>query len=301
MTSRIAASDATGALVDLLDQRMQRWARTTPARALSGAPAFREPGDVIVRHLDEHRRSLAIACEAGDGVERMAGRTLAWLRGHNQFVEVDEPTLRDVYRDGSQATARLLVETRSADALAAGLRDVLQTHVGRLRELVRRWLGDAPRAVVASTYSPVLQLQALGDPRPCPPVLDLGSGDGALVAHLRADGIDTVGLDRDPGHAGAIQGDWLHADYGVDRWGTVLAHLSFSLHFLHHELARSARIRDYARTYRRILASLRPGGTFAYVPAVPPIEHALDPDRYLVTRHPVPFALADAVHVQRIA
>ncbi|HEY6878180.1 MAG TPA: hypothetical protein VI299_09175, partial [Polyangiales bacterium] len=74
----------------------------------------------------------------------------------------------------------------------------------------------------------------------------------------------------------------------LGRYGTIVSHQAFSLHFLHHHHAAGDTAFDYARTFMAILRALVPGGVFAYAPGLPFIESVLT--GYRVQR--VPFAPA---------
>jgi hypothetical protein len=151
--------------------------------------------------------------------------------------------------------------------------------------------GPNPRHVVASEYSAALQLSVLGvsDMVLAEPILDVGCGEQAtLVRALVAKGKKAHGLDFDAPVDVATAADWLKYPFGNERWGSVLSHQGFSLHFLHYELAKSAVAFDYARVYMSILRSLAPGGLFAYIPSLPFIEQHLARATYKMERQPLP-------------
>ncbi len=230
---------------------------------------------------------------AGDGAARLGAlvpdalapaitrELAAWLWARNQFLELDAAARSELERSVVRALQRLRDPSEVAAALAA--------HRAELAAFVRARLGHAPREVVCAEYSPALQLELLGITVPTllAPVLDVGCGPGAaLVRFLRAQGVAAEGLDRlAPAQAGRA-GDWLTHPYGNARWGTVLSHLGFSLHFLHYHQAPGDRAYAYARAYMAILRSLRLGGRFAYTPSLPFIEALLDARVYRVQRAP---------------
>jgi len=159
-----------------------------------------------------------------------------------------------------------------------------------LAAVFREALGNAPREVTAGIYSPDLQLAVLGlavdDLEE--PILDIGCGESAsLVRHLRAAGLEARGIDREAKADVAERADWLTYDYGSARWGSMLSHLGFSLHFMHQEMKRSELAFDYARVYMRMLKGLLHGGTFAYVPGLPFIEAMLPKSDFEVKRVPL--------------
>lgn len=218
---------------------------------------------------------LAEAAAAGD----LADQLVRWLHRHNQFLYATAQTraeLAQVYVQAMADTAELLAEARALPEVEAGLPHLFAEHHQRLALALKVAFGTRLRDTVQAEYSPGLQLAMLGLDRVETPVLDVGCGaTAALVAHLRAAGIEAVGMDRDAQAPGVVQADWLTQDYGRGIWGTVISHLGFSLHFLHHHLSDHELAFDYARAYMRILASLRVGGRFAYAPALPFLEAVL--------------------------
>lgn len=218
---------------------------------------------------------LASAAAAGD----LADQLVRWLHRHNQFLYATAQTraeLGQVYAQTLADTAELLAEARSEQEVEDGLPELLAEHHQRLALALKVAFGTRLRDTVQAEYSPTLQIAVLGLDRVETPVLDVGCGaTAALVDYLRDAGIEGVGMDRDAQAPGVVQADWLTQDYGRGIWGTVISHLGFSLHFLHHHLSDHELAFDYARAYMRILASLRVGGRFAYAPALPFLEAVL--------------------------
>jgi hypothetical protein len=151
---------------------------------------------------------------------------------------------------------------------------------------------DPPAAWLCAEYSVTLQLRVLAlEPAAlAEPILDLGCGASAsLIRELRRLGKDAHGLDRARStEPGVRLGDWLDFDLGRGRWGTVLSHMGFSNHFVHHHLRSGESAARYARRYMDVLAALRPQGLFAYAPGLPFLERLLPRERYALSRHPVP-------------
>jgi hypothetical protein len=188
------------------------------------------------------------------------------------------------------------------DEIAAGQprAPIFEARKAALAQLFREILGSEPREVTSATYSPELQLAVLGLSADAlrEPILDVGCGeDAALVRFLRARGKDARGIDhRVVSSEVATRADWLTHEYGVSRWGTITSHLGFTLHFMHQEMKRSDLAFEYARAYMRIVRSLAPGGTFAYVPGVPFIESMLPAGEHVVGRVALaPDLVTDAV------
>jgi hypothetical protein len=232
----------------------------------------------------------ALAAEAAEAdpasLRVLRDDLVAWLRRRNQFVVIDR-TGEDELDAGIESLAVEL-----ADAEPEDQQDIVDEHLERFVDFVRERLGDAPKDVIAGEYSAALQLDVLGLRIASmePPILDVGCGAKAsLVKALRAQGLDACGIDSGALEAGtppevATIADWLTYDYGSARWGTVVSHLGFSLHFLHQHHASPQGARAYAETYLRIIRSLRPGGVFAYAPSLPFFEPVLPKEGLLITR-----------------
>lgn len=227
---------------------------------------------------------------------------LRWVWQKNQFFELDgegERALEARYREWLERAQAILSRDAPDAEIGAELGELFRDHRVAVAELIRSQLGPAPRDVVSSEYSPDLVLAILGlSPESLvDPVLDVGCGRTATVVRLlRASGRDARGVDRDAPDDVATRSDWLRFDYGSERWGTVLSHLGFSLHFLHYHLKSDDRSLIYAHAFMRILRSLEVGGTFAYAPALPFIEALLPPDKYACESGALPEALrGDAI------
>ena len=247
-------------------------------------------GDRIIERLAraslaELERAEPFACDdapvAPGDADRVAAALESAVAKKNQFA-ASEPELAGAVR--REVTAMF-------DAIARGepRAEAMERAATALRVALGRALGPSPREVTCGAYSPELQLAVLGlTPSAMrEPILDVGSGDGALVRHLRAAGKDARGLDREaPDEPWFVRGDWLAFDYGARRWGTILSHLGFSLHFMHQEMKSSDLAFEYARAYMRVVRALAPGGTFAYVPGLPFIEAMLPPE-FRVLRVPL--------------
>jgi hypothetical protein len=213
-----------------------------------------------------------------------------WLWSRNQFALLDDAA-RGELADG---VARALAQMEQTNQVGPALRQ----HRRELAAFVRAHFGDAPRDVVCAEYDPALQLALLGlyADELAEPVLDIGCGArAALVQLLREQhGVEAHGIDRaieqDVAPEVASTADWLSFAYPRGKYGSVLSHHGFTLHFLHHHLAAGDTAFDYARTYMTILRSLAPGGRFAYTPGLPFLESMLDASLYRV--HRVPFAEA---------
>jgi hypothetical protein len=306
-------------LGELVALRLEALAPVSLA-ALTSGPAP-EAGAAIVALLYAHASAIvAWLGTAGEGTEGPAAGwasqpaqvlrrgLVRWLQQRNQFLQVDPRGAREL--DGLcgaalAEVAALLATAPAPSAIADGLRAVIDRLRPRLAAFVHARLGAAPRDVVCGHYAPSLQLEVLGlapdgdgdhAAALADPILDIGCGaDAALVRFLRAAGRDAVGIDRDAPADVATAADWLTYAYGADRWATLISHLGFSLHFLHHHHRAAPAAAAYARTYMAMLRSLRVGGRFAYAPALPFLEPLLPP-AYRVERVP----LADALQTPAV-
>lgn len=271
--------------------------RTAPPTDL--AAAIFEDRAVLLAWLEE---VLAAPRGAGwhlDPAGHLAARVLRWLAARNQFLPLDdacEASLAALHRDALREGAAALRQAGSASALAAALQPVVARYQAGLAALVRGLAapgaGLALREVVAAEYDPELQLRVLGlDPAAlAEPILDLGCGaEARLVRWLRARGLDAEGIDRaaEPGE-GILRAGWLEVPLRPRTLGTVVSHLGFSLHFLHHHLRAGDEAARHARRYMEILGALRPGGVFAYAPGLPFVEEHLPPSAWRVERTAVP-------------
>jgi len=277
------------------------------------------------------RRRKAVVSWAGKSKNRerlayyLAEMTLAFTHHRNQFLPFSQDhikRLQHIYGQAISETLHLL-QTAEARNWQPAYRMLLKCHFVRLQAIMasllppalqQRWIY---RDALASEYSPEWQLKVLGGDSAelGPPILDLGCGKmGNLVAHLRALGIDAYGLDRfAEGGPGFIRGDWFEFHFEARKWSAIISHLAFSNHFWFHHMNPQGEPERYAKLFRIILESLKPGGTFVYFPSLPFFERLLEPDQYHVRNYEIvlPPALAQTLkaepspifstHVQRIA
>lgn len=293
---------AATTLVALLAARLRVWSEGSLAALCARGPAREDPGEALAAHLWDHRdalrswlRTARDAGTSGPVVTAMRGWLRRWLWSRNQFLALDDEASAQL----GALSLRVLCDAHAALAatdladLRARLGVALAEHRAALADLVRARLGETPRDVTCGHYSPALQLEVLGlaGTALADPILDIGCGRYAeLVQALRARGHDARGIDRDVAPGPGESADWLRFAYGVDRWGTVISHLGFSLHFLHHHLGGQPSAYVHAEVYMQVLRSLAPGGVFAYAPGLPFIEAMLPRDRYRLTRVPLPAA-----------
>lgn len=277
-------------VVDAALRRAAEWERLALSEVgnREAVAAFAIPPKYLleaVRSVDEAEsaRLLRQVRERADSPSALlTDQFVRWLLRRNQFLLLDPRTLRriqDTYDRGFLRALRL-----NEHATHRNLSGLLEDHGNALRSLVTDITGGAPRDVVSAEYSPATQLAVLGLTMASVrgPVLDVGSGEHALlVHHLRSAGLEAHGIDRLAD--GAMQADWLTFDPGRNRWATITAHHSFTLHFRHHHHRADAgdTAAAYAEAFMRYLFALEIGGTFACAPGVPFFEALLPPDRWL--------------------
>lgn len=225
--------------------------------------------------------------------------TTASIHTHNPYILIRPQArhaLTDLY-DGFILEFRDALEAPEAVVLQDTLQTVMTRHQRDLDAYLHDLAGinpglkmSAEDAPVASEYSAALQLRVLRlDEGLTAPVLDVGCGSaGHLVAYLQEAGIPVLGVDRLAGtEPDLLRADWLTYPLEAGQWGTIVSHMAFSVHFLHHHLRVDGTPEAYARRYMALLDALRPGGRFCYTPGLPFIEDLLPRDRYIVRRYPV--------------
>ena len=243
----------------------------------------------IVRVLDadqQHRQHI---------IDYMTSRTKKSMYDLNQYVDfsVEEDfALRHLYARLIKASARCLKTADAFELFGYEMGAVVRDHSSLLLHQLTtirdaKLVTDTSFHPVCAEYSPALQLRILGLSRLHTlkePILDIGCGkSGTLVRHLRDLGFQATGIDRDVTPSSyLIEADWASAPLGTGEWGTILSHMAFSNHFLHHHYRTDGRPLPYARLYIRILHALRPGGSFIYAPGLPFMKRLLPPDEYAV-------------------
>jgi hypothetical protein len=215
------------------------------------------------------------------------------LQKRNQFTVLSEPDLirlATLTNDWLKALHAALLAAKSAVECLELLRPHSIAHVQELTALLVCAARPDERIrceeYSAETQLGVLRLQAATLVQP---VVDIGCGrDADLVKWLRGKNVNAVGFDLfDSVGEGCLVADWFEFPFVPDQFGTIIAHLSFSLHFLHQHLRPDGDARRYALQYMAILRSLRRGGSFVYAPGLPFIEGLLPSDQYVVTRYAI--------------
>ncbi len=264
---------------------------TAAVRAFADLLLDGAAGERLAPIVEAHRDAVAAFLDDPDTAPSLARRHASRLRSRHQFARAGAGDLEDAFEALVRRLSDAVEGDAEGEALVAAIDATLAAHRGALGE-------PAGAEVTCAEYGAELQLALLGlaPDALAEPILDVGCGsEAALVRALRARGKEACGIDRaaPAGVAGVERADWLAHPFEPDRWGTVLSHQGFSLHFLHQHLADPAAAEAYARKYMEILRSLRPGGVFAYAPGLPFVEELLPPERYRVARQPIELRAGD--------
>ncbi len=296
-------------------ERYRRFGSMSLPQFNSSVAIFRTLPDSFLEFLTQYRTpvldwlnsciSQSETPEAGnDALPFLVDSMTYCIEKKNQFIVMgggERDNLVAVYEKFLCDFRDALLLSPRKDTLAGKLEEVLATHQIDLIELGNDLIaanvgpGFGSGEAICSEYSPALQLDILKI-RPdemLDPILDLGCGEkGSLVHYLRDRGKLAFGVDRLV-HAGPhlARADWLDYPLRQRHWGTIISHMAFSNHFLHHHLRRNGHPERYARRYMEVLRSLRPGGSFIYAPGMPFMEDLLPEDDYYVSRFPL-FALS---------
>lgn len=311
-------TSALNSLRERLIERMAFWTGTSVRDACSLDPAFPDAAPSLLTVFVEHRTALAlwldrvtrIPTDGGmwptDPAGFLARRTMMWLQGRNQFLDLDrgrQATLATLYRRAAHDICIALNTIDDATGGVTRLRTAIEAVFARHQRRLVTFLFSLDRATVqgpgfvfqeavCAEYPATLQLRLLGlDIATLPePILDLGCGEHCgLVRALRARGKYALGVDRLAAVGDGVSvGDWFSIPLAPKMWGTIISHLGFSHHFNHHHLCPGGEVTRYAQRYMAILRALRPAGSFIYAPGLPFIEDLLPTATYQVTRRLLP-------------
>lgn len=288
---------AAHTLARLLEQELERLAGV-PLQELTAGRGLGEPGEALVRHLLAHRAELAAWLRAPERAAALCGRLARWLWGKNQYVRLDRAALTAVCARAVTEVASALDTSDDPKSMSEEIQRAGLELQARVAAMLRSEAGARPAEVVCSEYGVTLQCDALGlgEELPAAPILDIGCGrSAALVRALRARGLAATGLDREAPEDVGVAGDWMTFPFGQERWGTIVSHQAFSLHFLHHHLAAGPEAYAYARVYMAVLRALKIGGRFVYAPGLPFVEAMLPAGSYRRVRVPLPPPLDEGV------
>lgn len=275
------------------DLAEQQFANNAHLNIFYDGPAL-QFSDMTRQYLSQHRSDYAAlpAKQQQDVLDILTDGFVRSFASANQYIQFNAQHMKgicELYRElFSDLSGQMSIE------------QVEQNHYDRIRAFItqsnpllqRANRPDVVHAVttVCEEYMPQLQLDVLGADVSSlkQPVLDIGCGESAgMVVYLRSQGVDAYGIDRlaaDTAHT--QRANWLEYSYGTARWGTILSHLAFSSHVLHHAVNESEYAVAYVQAYFRILQSLMPGGVWLYTPSLRFVEEHLS-DAFHIQRHTV--------------
>jgi hypothetical protein len=250
--------------------------------------------DLVIRYLEQYQAEM---------LNFVCSQANAFFQSKNQFllIEPQRNRLTAEYKRFLADFSHVLVSTKPSKQLPQTprltlryqLQEMMATHHLQLEQFVNNLaVSNLSQDFVFSTpvcsyYAPELQLSILHtSPKSLlEPILDLGCGQGDLVHFLRSQGKQAFGIDRsDSTSSFLISTNWLDFGFAPQNWGTIISHMAFSNHFLHHYWRRGGNWQQCASLYMNILSSLKPQGRFLYAPGVPFIEALLPRQEYLVER-----------------
>lgn len=222
-------------------------------------------------------------------LEMLSERIMDIFLTSNQYLAGDKQhfnNTKNVYRQ-FVIDIKNLCEQKSI--AKKDIEKVFSAHYDRLRRCISDNNGQgmveeytkSPTIVpkICAEYSASLQLDVLGldIEKIKQPVLDIGCGSGApLVAYLRANGVEAIGLDRNVKQTDyLIASDYLDYDFKSKKYGTVVSHMAFSNQLWYATQKCSVHAQRYFHKFIEILYSLKPGGCFVYSPGIPFMEAQL--------------------------
>ncbi|MCC6260590.1 MAG: hypothetical protein IT311_06980 [Anaerolineales bacterium] len=158
-------------------------------------------------------------------------------------------------------------------------------------EKFRQALKSAPNigGVTYWEYSAELQIEALELDlnNILEPIIDIGCGSQAnLAQRLHALGFKVYGIDRnltfDQPYLKQI--NWFDYAFEPNKWGTIIANMSFTNHLNYIYLHDISKLDIYLSKYQEIIEALSKNGCFYYAPSLPFIEANLAPQKYRLKR-----------------
>ena len=272
---------------------IRSWVRTRTVRQ-----PFTMNGALLTMLLDQTQSFASGSVESLDVSDAQCARTLTKLREHltwglskiNQFQTLSE----DAQQSIDQMPLQWLSELRGQGSMQPRtqaeeyIQATTRTYLQNLEAHSGNATGCQP---ISEEYTVELQLKVLhlSPTEIQEPLLDLGCGKDATLVHwLKCQGMNALGIDlcANP-ERGCIAVDWFKFPFVPGYFGTIVAHLSFTLHFLKHHLDPKGDAESFAKQYMNMLRALKVGGRMVYAPGLPFIEKLLPARSYRVSRFPV--------------
>ena len=252
----------------------------------------KETTDLLISKAPDISKFIQSIKQAGTYEQLLgyiADKTIKLFMEVNQYLDFnreDYRKLQQMYRDLLEKICNLgnqeHISERDIDHLFTLHYKNLQTLLidSNGTEIVKKYRENADLFEIKCVdYSPNFQMELLNVSltKVKQPVLDLGCGSKASLVHfLRENGIEAFGVDRNVDTMDYLfKIGWLEWPFNSNTWGTVISHMAFSNHFIHHHLKNDGNFSIYASKYMEILSSLKKGGSFIYAPSLPFIEELL--------------------------
>ncbi len=222
-------------------------------------------------------------------VKDVSNETMRLFMEVNQYLDFSREDYRQLQNTYSHFFDQVKVMGEQEDISDKEIGDLFRSHYKRLqaflldsngKEIFRKYRDNPDLlAIKCAEYTPRFQIGLLGIDLSAikQPLLDIGCGHQAsLVNFLRESGIESYGVDRDVDTTDYLhEANWLEYTFTPDTWGTVISHMAFSNHFIHHNLRADGDFEIYAKKYMEILKSLKLGGRFIYAPSLSFMEEIL--------------------------
>jgi len=244
----------------------------------------------IMEHIEDILKKIKDEKYLSFVLKKIIDEVVIKLFQINQYINItasDRKEMFKIYRRTTYDICRLYIMQK--DNFYFKVDKIFNKHYLRLKNFLIQTNGkDLFKAyeafqkkpfVVSSDYSAEFQLSILNInlDELKNPLLDIGCGYNAnLVAYLRRKKIRAYGIDRVTVENKYIKkGDWLKFHFIKRKWGSIIAHLSFTNHLLHHYSRDNDIYKRYIEKYYEIVNSLDVGGIFIYTPAVDFLEKEL--------------------------
>lgn len=295
------------AIANLLDHYHFLWFHSVFEKEEIGFKAFFSGVDFSKLSDVKRKKILSLLEESSVRtalVEYFSSAAVEFIFEHYQFLQLnaqDESSLKKIYEDLLNRITALLHETLTLPRFEMFLTELLKGHFNELKAFIqhcfaRNYADNGEEAIqvpgtICHEYSPELQLKILivDLENLVEPVLDIGCGkSGKLVKLLTEKGIKAFGVDRIVENSDLfVRSEWLKFPMQNNMWGTIIAHMSFSNHFIFHHLYKYGTPEKYAQKYMEILDSLKIGGSFYYSPGLPFLETYLPESKYSLQKSKV--------------
>ncbi|MBU8854944.1 class I SAM-dependent methyltransferase [Bacillus sp. FJAT-26377] len=222
-------------------------------------------------------------------LKKICEKNIKLLTESNQYLYFDKEDYKNLQTIYDTLLEKIYILTQKTKIFDKDIDDLFDSHYKKLQEFLIQSNGveifkkyeEKPEIfpVKCAEYNPEFQIKLLNIDifKIKEPVLDIGCGvEGNLVKFLRENGIEAYGIDRNlKGESYLFNKSWFEYKFKMNTWGTVISHMAFSNHFMHHHLRRDGDFKKYAQQYMKVLNSLKPEGCFIYGPSLSFIEDVL--------------------------